>query len=252
VENWSVLTLLSRNDALTVDRSESFSVDFHCFEVDSLRIFTRQTTSSLHKLQEEIVIAFFELTSSLQGRAGSQTINFYCDFVEELVRISSESGQGTTAPILSRVVSTGRRALPLSGVEGHLFDICYRVEFSSENSQWHAKYATQLIQLTLAMYPAVNPETFSSLICLWIDFATKESLLQLSHGRNILDHLCLVSTAKNLDDLESLIQKVVKLGGCLTSEDAPGINLEAAEIYREARRALKQSAQKTNAISQPK
>jgi hypothetical protein len=65
------------------------------------RIIRQVREKKLHL--DKLVVEFFKLTSSLQGRAGSQAINFYSEFFEELVWITSEVGQCSTAIVLSHI-----------------------------------------------------------------------------------------------------------------------------------------------------
>jgi hypothetical protein len=106
-----------------------------------------------------------------------------------------------------------------------------------------------LTEITLAEYGTLSPKTVSKLISVWINFATEESLRLKIDSKNAVDMICDASVAPHLDDLEALIFEIVRRGGRLTSENAPGVDFEAVEIYGEALRSIQQLASATTALS---
>jgi hypothetical protein len=163
--------------------------------------------------------------------------DFFCAFFEDLVRITSEAGHCTTAILL-----TDLQEVPKGGVGRSLFDICHRIDFAVENSQLHSKCAKKMVEVTLRhLFQGTTAEILSTFISIWIDFATEDALLFKKNSMNVVDLICDERLAPYLDNLETVILKLVQRGGRLTHVDVRDLNLEAYQIYKEALRSVKQS-----------
>jgi hypothetical protein len=165
-------------------------------------------------------------------------LDFYCEFFEEMVLLSSAAGNCPTAYILSHLLE--HHPMPTAGRQSLVLDFCRIIDFSSENSQWHSKCAKKLIELTLRTkeYTNSTPETLAALISFWIDFLTEEGLHYKHNGLNIVDLICDNTVAPHLVHFEAWLEKIMRLGGRLTSQERHELDIEALELYKEALREI--------------
>jgi hypothetical protein len=204
---------------------------------------TRQVREK-NRYADEIVNAFYAMIIFFEEELEAEKIDFYIDLFEELVQISSESGQCPTALVLRSILEKDPEFLAMDTLNHRLFDICYRRDFSAQNSKWHSSYAAKLIQESIHNWkdPKRPISAASRLVSIWIDFATEESLRTNINSKNAIDTLCNVFLARHLTDLETLIPSLVQRGGRLTSLPCSDIDVEALEIYKDALRSIEEQS----------
>jgi hypothetical protein len=142
----------------------------------------------------------------------------YRGFLEEIFRLWSSTGHSTAAILLSyRFLAPDASSVTDTVVE--LFDIAYRLDFSSENERNHARCVAEMIEQTshnFFMYR--NFDNLIALVLLWIGYVQEASQPQNTYIAHLISAIYdRISEARNandvVEDIELVLERLVRCDG---------------------------------------